>query len=155
VPEAIQLLEQAAEIASVLGAPILCFLGEAHLLAGRPNEASAVAKRALELSLAHGERRWQAWILRLQADLAGSLDRPDIAAAEDAYRAASGLATMLGMRPLIAHCELGLGSLGRRVGNSSRALQHLTAAAGMFGEMGMPWWLDTARREKMLLAPGS
>jgi DNA-binding SARP family transcriptional activator len=153
--EAIQLLEQAAEIASVLGAPILCFLGEAHLLAGRPNEASAVAKRALELSLAHGERGWQAWILRLQADLAGSLDRPDVAAAEDAYRVASGLATALGMRPLIAHCELGLGSLGRRVGDPSRALEHLTAAVGMFGEMGMQWWLDTARREKDLLAPGS
>jgi tetratricopeptide (TPR) repeat protein len=153
--EAIQLLEQAAGIASVLGAPILCFLGEAHLLAGRPNEASAVAKRALELSLAHGERGWQAWILRLQADLAGSLDRPDVAAAEDAYREASGLATALGMRPLIARCELGLGSLERRVGNSSRALEHLTAAVGMFGEMGMPWWHDTARREKDLLAPVS
>ena len=153
--EAIQLLEQATEIASLLAAPVLCFLGEAYLLAGRLNEASAVAKRALELSLAHGERGWQAWILRLQADLAGNLARPDAATAEGAYRQALGLATALGMRPLVAHCELGLGRLWRRVGNPSRALEHLTAALAMFAEMGMQWWLDSARREKDLLAPGS
>jgi hypothetical protein len=133
----------------------LCFLGEAYLLAGRTNEASAVARRALELSVAHGERGWQAWISRLQADLASNLDRADIGAAEEAYQQDSHLATELGMRPLLAHCELGLGRLWRRVGNSSRAREHLANASAMFGEMGMPWWQANAQRERDLLAPTS
>jgi len=59
------------------------------------------------------------------------------------------------MRPLVAHCELGLGRLWRRIGNGSRALEHLTAASAMFGEMGMQWWLDNAQRERDLLAQAS
>src|SRR5262249_28290639 len=76
--EAIPLLARAAEIASVLGAPILGFLGEAYLLAGRSNEALAIATRAFELSRERAERGWQAWSLRLLGDVRGRGERPDV-----------------------------------------------------------------------------
>jgi hypothetical protein len=56
------------------------------------------------------------------------------------------LANELGMRPLVAHCHLGLGELYRRTGNGGKAQQHLTAAATMYREMGMAFWLMQAER---------
>ena len=37
-----------------------------------------------------------------------------------------------GMRPLVAHCHLGLGKLYRRAGNRREALEHLTMATAMY-----------------------
>src|SRR5262249_13629348 len=103
---AIQLLEQAAQIVSMHGAPVLGFLGEAYLLAGRLNDASSAAERALALSLEREERGWHAWSLRLQGDIAAGLETPDVASAEDAYRRAPGLAGELRLRPLGPHRRL-------------------------------------------------
>ena len=121
------------------------------MLAGRPNEAAAVAKRALALALERAERGWQAWILRLQGDIAAGLETPDIARAEEAYRRALGLADELGMRPLVARCRLGLGGLLRRAGSRPEALEHLTAAASMFDELDMTSWRDRVEAERHLI----
>jgi hypothetical protein len=51
------------------------------------------------------------------------------------------------MRPLIAHCHLGLGKLYRRADNRVRAREYLTAAAAMYREMGMTYWLEKAEAE--------
>jgi hypothetical protein len=59
----------------------------------------------------------------------------------------SPLATELGMRPLVAHCHLGLGALYRRAGDQTKAREHLTTAATMYGEMGMTFWLEKADAE--------
>ena len=67
--------------------------------------------------------------------------------AEAHYRGAIGLAGELGMRPLAAHCHLGLGKLLRRLGVDERARQELTCAMTMYREMGMTYWLDTAGAE--------
>ena len=53
-----------------------------------------------------------------------------------------------GMRPLVAHCHLGLGKLYRRAGDDTKAREHLTTAATMYREMGMTFWLEKARRRK-------
>jgi hypothetical protein len=45
------------------------------------------------------------------------------------------------MRPLVAHCHLGLGKLYRRTGKRQGAHEHLTTATTMDHEMGMPYWL--------------
>ena len=52
------------------------------------------------------------------------------------------------MRPLVAHCHLGLGRLHRRVGDHAKAEPHLATAGAMYREMGMSFWL-----EKMETAP--
>jgi len=41
------------------------------------------------------------------------------------------------MRPLVAHCHLGLGKVYRRAGNLGQAQEHLTIATAMYREMGM------------------
>jgi hypothetical protein len=48
------------------------------------------------------------------------------------------------MRPLIAHCHLGLGKLYRRTGKRQEAQEHLTTATTMYPEMGMTYWLEQA-----------
>jgi len=57
------------------------------------------------------------------------------------------LAEPHGMRPLIAHCHLGLGKLYRRTGKLEQAREHLTTAATMYREMGMTYWLEKAETE--------
>jgi tetratricopeptide (TPR) repeat protein len=150
--EGVTLLERVLNIASVLAAPVLGFLGEAHLLASRFEEASTAGHRALQLATERGERGWEAWTLRLLGDVAASRTPADISTSEDAYRRALALAGELGMRPLMAHCQLGLGRLYRYAGKRPHALEHLGAATTMFKEMDMAWWLDHAEREMQLLA---
>jgi len=52
-----------------------------------------------------------------------------------------------GLRPLVAHCHLGLGKLSRRTGQREQAQEHLTTATTMYPEMGMTYWLETAEAE--------
>ena len=68
----------------------------------------------------------------------------DVGTAEDWYRQALALAEELGMRPLAAHCHLGLGTLYRRTGQHDQAREHLTTATAMYREMGMAFWLEQA-----------
>jgi hypothetical protein len=42
------------------------------------------------------------------------------------------LATELGMRPLVAHCHLGLATLYRRTGERAKANEHLSTATTMY-----------------------
>jgi len=50
----------------------------------------------------------------------------------------------LGMRPLVAHCHLGLGTLYRRTGDGAKAEEHLTTAKAMHREMDMGFYLAQA-----------
>ena len=130
----------------------VAWLGEAHLLMGRLPEAHALADRALEISCAHGERGHEAWARRLLGEIASHGDPPDLERAEGQHREALTLAEELGMRPLIAHCHLGLGKLYRRTGNREQAQEHLTTATTMYREMGMTYWLETAEAESQALS---
>ncbi len=53
----------------------------------------------------------------------------------------------LGMRPLVAHCHLGLGKIYRRTGKRDEAQEHLTTATTMYREMDMRFWLEKAEKE--------
>jgi hypothetical protein len=57
------------------------------------------------------------------------------------------LAEELGMRPLVAHCHLGLGTLYRRTGGGAKVEEHLTTAMTMYREMDMGFWLERAEAE--------
>jgi uncharacterized protein HemY len=67
-----------------------------------------------------------------------------VATAEAQYDAAMALASELGMRPLVAHCHVGLGALYRRTGKGEQAREHLTTAITMYREMEMASWLAQA-----------
>jgi hypothetical protein len=57
------------------------------------------------------------------------------------------LARELGMRPLVAHCHLGVGKLHGRTDKREQAKEHLATATTMYREMGMTYWLEKAEAE--------
>jgi hypothetical protein len=63
-----------------------------------------------------------------------------------------GRAERFGMRPLVAHCHLGLGQLSRRIGKRERAHEHLTTAAMMYREMEMALWREQVDAEMSAMA---
>ncbi|MEE8109436.1 MAG: adenylate cyclase, partial [bacterium] len=128
----------------------LAWQGESLLLAGRLEEAAECARRSLDLSRHHKERGNEAWALRLLSEIHAHPDSLDAEKADDHYRKALARAEELGMRPLVAHCRLGLGSLYGRMGRAEQARGELSAAGDLFRSMEMSFWLtraeDTLRR---------
>ena len=74
-------------------------------------------------------------------------DPPEVESAAAHYRQALVAAEEMGMRPLAAHCHLGLGKLFHRTGDRAMAAEHLTIAATMYREMDMGVWLEKAEVE--------
>ena len=64
--------------------------------------------------------------------------------AEEHFHGAMARARELGMRHLVAHCNLGLGRLHKETGRLETAREHLTTATSMFRAMGMKFWLERA-----------
>jgi tetratricopeptide (TPR) repeat protein len=116
-------------------------LGEAYLLAGRLEEAHALTKRALAQAREYQERSNQAWVLRLLGEIAAHRAPLDVDEATAHYRQALVLAEELGMRPLQAHCRLGLGTLYVKTGQQEQARTELSAAMALYCAMDMTFWL--------------
>jgi hypothetical protein len=127
--------------------PSIVHLGEAYMLAGRLEDALTVARQGQTLASERGHRGVEAWALRLLGEIASRHDRPDAVAAEAHYGAAIALASDLGMRPLVAHCRLGLCELCRQTGNREQARELLTAATTTYRELSMQSWLQKAEAE--------
>ena len=149
--EGVALLEEGVADPGATGAAnhplFLAHLGEAYLLAGRRDAALAVARRALDLAHRQKERGNEAWVLRLLGESAAQADPPDVKSAQAHYSQALARATELEMRPLVAHCHLGLGTLYRRTADSAKAKEHLATATTMYREMDMDFWLEKAVAE--------
>ena len=150
--EALPLLEQSVEQAAAMGwkadaAPLAARLSEGYLGAGRFQDASSLAARALDLAVEHRRRGDQVWALRLLGEIASRCDPPHLDQADGRYRQALALAAELGMRPLVAHCHLGLGALSRRTGKRDQAQEHLATATTMYRDMDMRFWLEQAEAE--------
>ena len=147
--EALPLLEQAVEQSATMKQmayyPLwVAHLGEAYLLAGRIEDASQQARHALERSRDLKQRGHEAYALRLLGEIAAQCQPPDAEAATAAYRQAMTLADELGMRPLAAHCHLGLGTLYARTGHLEQARTELSAAMALYRAMDMTFWLSRA-----------
>jgi hypothetical protein len=56
------------------------------------------------------------------------------------------------MRPLVAHCHLGLGKLYRRTGKREQGHEHLTTATTIYREMDMRFWMEQAEGDLRKLA---
>jgi tetratricopeptide (TPR) repeat protein len=110
VEDGLPLLEQGTAEADRIGlracSPLLItWLGEAYLIAGRRDDAGRAAQRALDRARQQGEQGYEAYALRLLAEIEQS---------ETRYRAALERAEALGMRPLAGRCHLGLSGLLER-----------------------------------------
>jgi tetratricopeptide (TPR) repeat protein len=149
IADAVTLLTQAMDQAMAterIGDQVLCrlALGEAQRLAGRLEEAHALAEGALAHACEHQEQGSQAYALRLLGDIAAQSEPPESELAEAHYRHALALAEALGMRPLQAHCHHGLGTLYHQTGRAALARAALSTAIEMYRAMDMIFWLPQA-----------
>jgi tetratricopeptide (TPR) repeat protein len=119
-------------------------LSEACHLAGRREEAWQYAHQALNVAWQHQERANEAYALHQLGVVQAHADPLDAAPAEAFYRRAVALAEELGMRPLQAHCHLGLGTLYGKVEQWQQARAHLSTAIGLYRAMEMHFWLPQA-----------
>jgi class 3 adenylate cyclase/tetratricopeptide (TPR) repeat protein len=146
VAEALPLLQQAAAQDPSRGMTAayvrwVAYLSEAYLLTGRRDEATGLARSALAFARdlkAQGNEAYALWLLgeihTHQAPL-------EVEVAEGAYRQALALADKLGMRPLVAHCHLGLGTLYATTGQREQARTELSTAIELYRAMDMTFWL--------------
>jgi DNA-binding SARP family transcriptional activator len=141
----IVLLDRALEQTATLGvlsgrSVLLVWLADAWRLATRDAEACEAAANAIELATRHGERGHLARALRARADALARGGADDLEHAARIYREACALADELHMRPLVAHCQFGLGSLYARAGKREQAILELVAAEELFAVMEMERW---------------
>ena len=125
-------------------APVVAWLSEAYLLAGRLEEARQRAAQAVELARQYQQRGNQAWALWLLGESTAHQVSPEVEAAAGHYHQALALAEELGMRPLQAHCHRGLGMLYARTGQQDQARTALSTAIELYRAMGMTFWLPQA-----------
>jgi tetratricopeptide (TPR) repeat protein len=142
--EALMLTEQAMTRYTSHQALRIAAFSEVYLLTGHPEEASAHAREALALARTHKEQGSEAWTLRALGEIAAHGEPPQAEPAEAHYRQALALAEDLGMRPLQAHCHLGLGTLYARTGQRQQARTHLATAIDLYRALEMTFWLPQA-----------
>ena len=120
--------------------------GEIHLLAGEVAAAARLAEDALRLAIDQNERGNVVYARYLLAEI-HSLDRlHSHGAAEQHYRDALTLGTKLGMKPLVARCNAGLGTLRMRNGKPKQADRPLLTARAMYRSHGHALLARQARR---------
>jgi tetratricopeptide (TPR) repeat protein len=142
-PDACAVLKQLGALESFrLPLPLHC--GDAYLRAGYVKEAYRLAQGALTNACHRNVRGWEAWARWLLGEIAMHGDPPDVAPAAAHYQQALTLATELGMRPLQAHCHLGLGTLAATTGRREQARAALATAMALYRAMDMVFWLPQA-----------
>jgi class 3 adenylate cyclase/tetratricopeptide (TPR) repeat protein len=145
--KAMLLQEQAMDHAAAMrvrdSAPLYAArLSESYRLTGRLEDASTLAGRALALARAYQEQGFEAYALRLHGELALAGDSP--AEADASYSQALALAEDMGMRPLLAHCHRGLGTLYAKIERRAEARAELSTAIELYRAMEMTFSLPQA-----------
>ncbi len=125
----------------------VAYLSEAYRLSNRMDDAIRLATQALDSARDYKARGQEAWALWNLGEAALHCDPTDAEKVESSYRQALALADELGMRPLVAHCHLGLAALYRRIGTRQQGHEHLATASGMYREMDMHSWFEKAKQE--------
>jgi tetratricopeptide (TPR) repeat protein len=143
------LLEEAISVSirtdAVLGlAYRVTWLSEVCRLAGRGEEAWQHARQALDLARQRKQRGVEALALYQLGTVSAYANPPDATLAEAHYQQALVLAEALGMRPLQAHCHLGLGKLYAKTGRRAEARVELSTAVELYRAMEMTFWLPEA-----------
>ncbi len=144
--EAVPLLEQAVEQATARSirthlARLVAGLSEAYLLEKRDVDALQLAQSSLQIAQDQKARDSEARTLCLLGDIAARCEPPESAPAETHYHQSLALAEELGMRPLVAHCHHGLGTLYAATGQREQARAALATAITLYRAMDMTFWL--------------
>jgi hypothetical protein len=136
--------ESLALFCGIVSRHTLCILGAFAEGWTLGDEGQQIAEHALAHAREHGERSNEAYALRLLGNIA--VRREPLAAeeAEAHYQQALALPGELGMRPLLAHCHLGLGTLYVKTGQREQARPELSTAITLYHAMDMTFWLPQA-----------
>jgi len=125
-------------------------LCESYLRLARLPDAERIAERVSKIVPRTAALEAQA--LYLRAEITAYLEWKQSDEAESCYQRALTMAAGCDMRPLVAHCHLGVGKLYQRTGRGEQAKEHLTTATTMYREMDMTYWLEQAEAEMRELA---
>jgi tetratricopeptide (TPR) repeat protein len=147
--EGLKLLEEALSASLATGTPLaypahVTHLSAVDLLAGRLAEARQHVDQALDLARQQKARGNEARALFQLGSVHAHAVPADAQASEAHYREALALAGRLRMRPLQAHCHLGLGRLYAKTGRMGQAQAELAAAISLYRDMEMTFWLPQA-----------
>jgi len=150
VKEGLALLEQAVALDASAEPQItksftLTALAEANFLAGNLRKALMAAAEAVERTRIHGERGAEAyacWVMGAIQNARAS----DLETAADMLRAAASVAAELGLDPLLAHCQLGLGDLYERLGSVPEAHAQRERGQNLLRELSMKTWFNLKGR---------
>jgi tetratricopeptide (TPR) repeat protein len=123
---------------SVIYLPAIC---EAYLVLSRAADARDLAQQALAYSRARQRHGTQAQALWLMGNITVQHDIHRANEAQTHYQQALALAEARGMRPLQAHCHLGLGTLYATTGQQRQAHAALSAALALYRAMDMTFWV--------------
>ncbi len=149
IEEALPRLEQGVESSAAASrAAFLALntvsLAEGYLFLNRVEEARLSAERALDLARQYKERGHQAWTLKLLGDIAMHESGRDPAGAAAHYGAALALSGELRMRPLAAHCRIGMARVHAAERALDRARAEAAAARAEYEAMAMDFWREHA-----------
>ena len=120
----------------------MVWVAAGYLRLGRLDEAEIFVQRGLELAAETKDKGSRAWVVAIMGEIAAQRQSMNPTEAAVGYEEALRLAQELKMRPLEAHCHLGLGTLHTRAGNSTSAHSELDAAAKLYQTMSMSSWLS-------------
>jgi hypothetical protein len=102
------------------------------------------ARQVLDLARLQKTRGEEALALHQLGVLHAHAAPPDAESAETHHRLALDLADELGMRPLMAHCHLGLGTLYAKSDRREQATAEFSSAIALYRAMDMTFWLPEA-----------
>jgi class 3 adenylate cyclase len=147
---AVKLLQPIKDMESKLNirnshAMTVSVLSEALLRTGDQSSALQLGREALQVARTRRQRGLEGWVLKSLAELSAARDPSGRAVARRWYSEAVAAAEECGMRPLLAHCEMGLAKLcNTRARSQAEEQRHFTAAVNLYREMGMHFWLRQA-----------
>ena len=116
----------------------LIILADAYRAVGKVSEAAETVSRALKISDKRGERGFEAWAMLVTAGIKNAAQRPE--EANNWYQRALKQASNLSMRPLVAHCHLGLADSHLHLGTKKQAQLENKTALEMYHSLGMTYW---------------
>lgn len=150
IDQALQTLEESVNFGRKLyasgipGEHPMVGLAEAYLLNGQLQKAVEKAEEALRISMETGALGCKAWIPYVMAKIQLKLGTEKLNSAVDLYQQAIDQAGELKMRPLLAHCHLGLGQLYIENRRIQEAQQEVKTAIDLYNSMNMSFWLPKA-----------
>jgi tetratricopeptide (TPR) repeat protein len=146
VHDGLQLLQEAVALdrsdeARTTRAFALTALAEASLLAGDAEKALSHVTESLRQTEKYRERGEEAYARWLHATIL-SVSAENSEAASSMFMGAADLAAELGMKPLLAHCYLGLGDLDASCGVTSPLCAPWDRGLRLLETLGMRRWID-------------